>query len=449
MYSWRRPGIGNKLFTLTVKEVKELIRDPKILFGVIFMPLLIFPIMGSSISISQRSVEKAIITASFAVYNEDKSDSAKTLVEYLSVNNDIIDIKSSNLEGALLAFQETNASVLLFIREGYSKNITSGKKGNIKLFTNLESLTIAETGRTGVIDSQLRAYNVEFSKSRIDELLQQAGKLVEPEAVRNPISTSYASLIKGNVLEIHPQAIFGLLMSQSIMLPIMMMIMVMFAIQMAATSIAIEKEQKTLETLMTLPVSRLTIMSGKLTGSIVIAVAGAIAYMIGFGYYVNSAFGFAPELTSMNLGDAGLGLQPLGFILLGIAIFVTLVSGLALAISLAVFTDSVRSAQSLTGFLIIPVIIPAIILMFTEIEMLPEAVRWVLLVIPYTHSIVASKAVFLGNYLVVIQSIAYISAFTVAVLYMAARIFSTERVITGRISSLRLRNLLRSRNSNK
>jgi len=234
-------------------------------------------------------------------------------------------------------------------------------------------------------------------------------------------------------------------MSQSIMLPIMMMIMLMFAIQMAATSIALEKEQKTLETLMTLPVGRMTILTGKLAGSIVVAVAGAVSYMIGFGYYMNAAFGFAPEMTSMSLGEAGIGLQPLGYLLLGVAIFVTLVSGLALAISLAVFTDNVRSAQSLTGFLVIPVIIPAIILMFTDLSMLPPAVRWILLVIPYTHSIVASKAAFLGNYAAVAGSIAYISVFTVVVLYVAARIFSTERVITARIRSFSLRDLLRKR----
>ena len=223
------------------------------------------------------------------------------------------------------------------------------------------------------------------------------------------------------------------------------MIMVMFAIQMAATSIAIEKEQKTLETLMTLPVGRMTIMSGKLVGSILVAVVGAIAYMVGFGYYMNSAFGFAPEMTSMSLGDVELGLRPLGFLLLGITIFVTLVSGLALAISIAVFTDNVRSAQSLVGIIIIPVIIPAIILMFTDLEMLPTTIQWALLLIPYTHSIIASKASFLGNYLVVARSIVYITAFTVSVLYLAARIFSTERIITARIRSFSLRNLLRKR----
>jgi ABC-2 type transport system permease protein len=401
--------------------------------------------MGSAIGISQASVRKAISQASFAVYTEDRGATSMTLLRFLSEDNAVIQIEAPSLPGALLAFQGTNASAMLYIPDGHSKNASMGLKGHVKIYANLKSLTIAETSGVDVINSLVGFYNYRASLSKIGDILEATGESADPDAVRSPVSVSYASVIKGNVLEVHPQAIFGLIMSQSIMLPIMMMIMLTFAIQMAATSIAIEKEQKTLETLMTLPVSRMTILTGKLTGSVVVAVTGAVAYMIGFSYYMNSALGFAPELTSMTLVDTGLGLQPLGYVLLGAATFVTLVSGLALAISLAVFTDSVRSAQSLTGFLVVPVIIPAIILMFTDLKMLPETVRWVLLLIPYTHSIVASKAAFLGNYSAVAWSIAYITAFTVAVLYIAAQIFSTERIITARFRSFSLRDLLRKR----
>jgi ABC-2 type transport system permease protein len=437
--------MGNSLVNLVIKELKELIRDPKILIGIILMPLIIFPVMGSAINISRRSVEKVIISASFAVYDEDMGDAARALSDYLEASNDIIIITAPDLEEAIASFLDKDASVLLHIRDGYSENITGGEMGGVKLYANLKSLTIAETGQTDLIRQLLFIYNINVSNDKIRRLLAEAEERALPEAVRNPITVTYSSILKGKVLEVPPQEIFNLVMSQSIMLPVLVMVMVMFAIQMAATSIAIEKEQKTLETLMTLPVGRMTILSGKLVGSILVAIAGAIAYMIGFGFYMGSAFSFAPEMPSVSAGDVGVGLQPLGYLLVGIIIFVTLVSGLAMAISLAVFTDNVRSAQSLTGFLIIPVIIPAIILMFTDLEMLPRTVQWVLLLIPYTHSIVASKAAFLDKYIVVLRSIVYISGFTVVVLYLAARIFSTDRILTARIRFIRLRDLMRKR----
>jgi ABC-2 type transport system permease protein len=430
------------LKSLVVKEIKELIRDPKILIGVILMPIIMFPLMGSAINVSTSSVQRALITASFAIYNEDEGETTDVLLEYLYRNNTVINIEADGIQDALTKYQETNATTLLWIMEGYSENVSQGLKGELKVYANLKSLSIAETGSTDAIGSLLNIYAYFLSLANINSLLEQAGATGVASIIRSPLNIDYQSIIKGNVIDVAPSQIVQVIMSQSVMLPVMVMVMLMFAIQMAATSIAIEKEQKTLETLMTLPVSRLTILSGKLAGSIVVAVAGAIAYMIGFGYYMTSAFSFAPELTTMSTQDVSIGLQPLGMLLLGVNIFVTLVSGLALAISLATFTDNVRSAQSLTGFLTIPVILPAIILMFSDISMLPKGIQLVLLLIPYTHSIIASKAAFLGNYALVLRSIGYISAFTIVVLYIAARIFSTERIITSRFTTFDIKKLL-------
>jgi len=40
----------------------------------------------------------------------------------------------------------------------------------------------------------------------------------------------------------------------------------------------------------------------------------------------------------------------------------------------------------------------------------------------------------MGDYFTMLLSIAYISVFTIAVLYIAARIFTTEKIVTARIS---------------
>jgi len=432
------------LTSITLKEIKELVRDPKILFGVVLMPLLLFPVMGSAIQVSQQSVERAIVTSTFAVYTDDSGVVTSTMLDYLKTNRTVSVIQANSLNQALAQFQGTTSSTMIYIPSGFSDNVTTGVKGKMIIYGNIKNMNIAETQSTNVVGTLVNIYSYYYSIARIGSLLQAAGEVASPDAIRTPIAIDYQSIIKGNVLNISPDAIISVVMNQSIMLPIMIMVMVMFAIQMAATSIALEKEQKTLETLMTLPVGRLTILGGKLAGSIVIAVAGAIAYMIGFGYYMGSAMSFA-QLSTVNLGGAGIGIQPVGYVLLGINIFVTLVSALAMAISLAVFTDNVRSAQSLTGILVVPIILPAIILMFSDIDMLPQTFQWLMLAIPYTHSILASKAAFMGDYWIVLRSIAYISVFTIVVLYIAAKIFSTERIITARFTSRNLSDLFKKR----
>ncbi len=422
----------NNLWALIVKEVKELVRDPKILIGVILMPVLIFPVMGSAIQISQESVQRAVQGASFAIWTDDDGFVTDAMLNYLYTNNTVVPIIADNLEDALVFFTDTDSSAMVYIPQGYNDNITQGQQGRIKIYANLRSLNMAETQSTDLVTNLINIYNYYFSISKIQNLITTSGATGTAIGYRAPITLDYASILKGSVLEIAPSAIFNLVMSQSIMLPIMVMMMVMFAIQMAATSIALEKEQKTLETLMTLPVSRMTILGGKLSGSIAIAVAGSISYLIGFGSYMDSAFSFVPEAMSMNLSDVNLGITPFGFLLVGIVIFVTLVSALAMALSVAVFADNVRSAQSFTGVLVTPIMIPAMVLMFSDIEMLPPTLQYILLIIPYTHTIIATKAAFLGNYFIVLRSIFFISIWTVVVLYIAAKIFSTERIITAR-----------------
>ena len=424
----------NNLWALVVKEVKELVRDPKILIGVILMPVLIFPVMGSAIQISQESVQQAVRGASFAVWTDDDGFVTDALLSYLYHNNTVVPIEANSIEEALILFTSTDSASMVYIPHGYNENITLGRQGTLKVYANLRTLNMAETQSTDLVSNLINIYNYQFSVIKIQTLLTQSGAQGTALGFRNPITIDYSSILKGTVLDIPPSAIFTLVMSQSIMLPIMVMMMVMFAIQMAATSIALEKEQKTLETLMTLPVSRMTVLGGKLSGSIVIAIAGSISYLIGFGYYMNSAFSFVPAAMSMSLNEINIGITPFGFLLVGIVIFVTLVSALAMALSVAVFADNVRSAQSFTGVLITPIMIPALVLMFSDIEMLPTYLQYVLLLIPYTHSIIATKAAFLGNYFIVIRSIFFISIWTVAVLYVAAKIFSTERIITARFT---------------
>jgi ABC-2 type transport system permease protein len=427
------------LRTLILKELKELLRDPKVLIGMVLMPVLILPLMGGALDISQEAVAKELAHASIGVWDRDHSAASSTLIAFLrppNLNQTVIPISAANEVEAAANLLATNTTVLLEIPAGYGANISRGVRGLLHVFVAIKSMGLAESSKGSLAGQVIDTYGYYLSLQKIESLLEQANITgVNPTAVYSPLSVEYSSVIKGNIVDVPPQSILGVMLSQGIMLPLVSIMLLTFAMQIAATSIAVEKEEKTLETLMTLPVSRLTILTGKLAGSIIVAVAGAVAYIIGFGYYMNSAFGFAgSEAFNMNLSSLGLALNLQGLVLLGITIFVTLVSGLALALSIAVFTDSVRSAQSLVGVIYLPAMIPMIVLMFVDIQMLPLPFQIVLYAVPYTHTILASQAIFMGNYSTVFTSILYISLFTVIVLYVAAKIFTSERVITARIS---------------
>ena len=209
----------NNLWALVVKEVKELVRDPKILIGVILMPVIIFPVIGSAMQISQESVQRAIMGASFAVWTDDDGFVTDALLNYLYKNNTVVPIQAPSLEEALISFTSTDSSALVYIPRGYNENISLGIQGNLKVYANLRNLNMAETSSTDVVTSLINIYNYYFSISKIQLLMTEAGAQGTPQGYRSPITISYASILKGTVLEIAPSAIFTLVMSQSIMLP--------------------------------------------------------------------------------------------------------------------------------------------------------------------------------------------------------------------------------------
>jgi len=85
------------------------------------------------------------------------------------------------------------------------------------------------------------------------------------------------------------------------------------------------------------------------------------------------------------------------------------------------------------GYFYVVLFVPMIFLMYTDVSMLPLALRLVLLAIPYTHPMLAARASFTGDYTTAILGIVYVTAFTVVVLYIAAKIFTTEKILTMRL----------------
>jgi ABC-2 type transport system permease protein len=272
--------------------------------------------------------------------------------------------------------------------------------------------------------------------SMIDAVVEGFNRQMAPDV----LYASKSSIIKGEIKEgVDPRTLSTLMLSQAIAMPITIMILLTYSMQIAATSVAMEKEEKTLETLLTLPMDRFAILMGKLSGSILVAGIGAVTYMIGFNYYMGSFSGFGTAGSGLDLASLGLAPSLLGYLLLGVSLFVTLLSALALAVILSAFAEDVRGAQSLVGYIYPFLFIPAILLMYVDVNTLPLAVKIALYAIPYSHPIIASKAVTMGDYWTAGFGIIYVTTFTLVIMYLASRLFATEKILTMKLKFRGLR----------
>ena len=418
------------LLNIIIKEVKELVRDPKILLGMIVVPLVMFPLMGFAIQTSVETAEQSIGETSIALMDQDQGAVAASLENYLAVFNfTITRLDDMSLDQALSQVQDSNITNLVIIPSGFSQNITQGKTADLTVYTPFRGGGgITGTAQSSTMNSLIYSFENAIVNQRIKDGFPESNST----EILNPIAMTEKSIVKGKSANVSPDVLFGIMISQSTIMPVGMMTLLIFAMQLAATAVASEKEEKTLETLLTLPINRTIILAGKLTGSIIVAVVGALAYLIGFSYYMTSFTGMIPT-GSVDLAAIGLAPTIESYTILGISLFMALLSALALAISLSVFAEDVRGAQALVGPLSILFIFPMIFTMFTDITALPFPISTILMAIPFTHPMLAANVSFTGNYIGAIGGIIYMAIFTVVVLYIASRLFGTEKILTAKL----------------
>ncbi|MCX8181812.1 MAG: ABC transporter permease [Candidatus Methanomethyliaceae archaeon] len=420
---------------LVIKEVKDLLRDPKILIGMILFPALILPLMGAAINISTGSlVEKSSGPLTVYVLDEDGGTVAQRILGFLQDNNVEIRLVRGSYEEAIK--NVAGGGVLMVLPEGLSQKIESGARGEIMIYYGFKEFSILESLNAQRMSGLLGGFENILVRGLISENVPGAN----PDSILNPLLVNEKSVIKGVAQPISPYVLTNIVRMQGLMGPLVIMIVLILAMQVAATSIAIEKEAKTLETLLTIPVSRLNILFGKLVGSVTIALLATIANVFAFTYYVSSITSqVTSSIGNLDLASVGLIPPPEGYFLLGLTLFGALVSALALALTLGTLAQDVRGAQSIIGIVIVPIFLPTIFLMMGDMQTLPFSIQMVLYAIPFTYPVLASQSLITGNYAPILAGLVYMAFFTLFTLYLAAKVFTTEKVMTGRFSFKRRR----------
>ncbi|MDO9537343.1 MAG: ABC transporter permease [Thermoplasmata archaeon] len=422
--------MASALAKIIKKEVLEMIRDPRLLLGMIIVPVLIFPLMGTAMSASVSSIEDSVSRINLGVVNMDNGNRSEALVSHLvshGVNESYYNVNDLNL---MLNGTVYPTDLFMVIQANFTNAIESNGSALVILYTPLETYSIAESLPSDVIAS----YVNEYQETILDERIAGSFPGLDTTEVKNPVYVGSLSVIDGGVVSNSPSEITNQMMTQTLMIPMVLMILLIMAAQLAATSVAMEKEEKTLETLLTTPVPRSTILFGKIAGVVVISAIAVVAYMLGFSYYISSMSSLASDGSSLDLAAIGLAPSPIGIVILLVTLFLSLVSALSLSVLVASFTEDVRSAQALLGVIYVPIFIPALILMFLDISQLPGIAQGFILAIPFTYPVLAAKAMYTGEFTIILFGIVYQIIFTGVIIYIASWFFSSEKILTARLN---------------
>jgi ABC-2 type transport system permease protein len=406
--------IGN----IIKKEFKELFTIGTLIPLVVIS--IVFGLVGQSIgNIGETMEEKPVI----GIVDMDDGAFSDIAMSVLTGRAEIIYDGGDTKEG-LEEVREENGVALLVIPENFSQNIDANHPGEIEIYWIMKGAGIMDSISSGVVEGLIQAVNQEIST----KLIQQ-GSSSDPALVLAPTQRVETTFFKGKeITGLSANQLGNVLSSQSIVIPIVIMMLIIMSGSSVISSMGMEKENKTLETLLTMPVRRSHVVIGKMIGSALVGMIMAAIYMIGFSRYMSSF-----QISDINLADFGLALSMQDYLLVGVSLFIALLAGLSLCIVLGTFAKDYRSAQTLIFPITALAMISVFITMFKDFDTIPAVLRILVFAIPFSHPMMAMRALVMDNYSLVIGGIAYTAVFTVIMVAVAVRIFNSDRLLTGSI----------------
>ncbi len=410
--------------TLLIKEIRDML-TPQLVISLMFMMGLFYLIGG----ISRKEAERAAGKQKISVYDLDNSAFSQQLLGGLqTMNFQVEKVNAADKAEAIDTARAGDTNLLVIIPGGFGESVTKFEAREIETYTFMRNFSIMGTRSSGILRGVIAAINGYLS----DDFLKKKIPEFDPQNVKNPIKSKDFIIIKSRMSEGSAQMIAGFVASQSVIIPVILMMILIYSSQMVISAIAMEKQNKTLETLLTVPISRATIVSAKMLAAGLAGLLSAAIYMVGFRSYMGGVMGdlAAAPGVSQVVRKLGLAFDAKAFLILGVSLFFAILCALALATILGVLAEDFRSAQSLIMPMIFLVMIPYFISMFADIKTLSLPVKILLLAIPFSHPFLATQNIFLENYQGVLLGILYMAVFFAVMVVIAARIFSTDRVLT-------------------
>lgn len=446
-----------KFGNLLKKELGELITKQAIISMVFVLVLFVF--MGQ---IMGRSMKEGLDTSTLNICIKDDSDFTKNVIDRIKADEttelNIVDIRSDNYYDEL---ERLDLKYVVIIPEGYGDTIVNEKKPGQLIFASKVSLGFS-AAMSSISSSDAVSTIVDHSA---DEAMESIYGLTAEDValITSPADTVEFSAANGKSVEIPAAAVSSIVMMESMIAPFAIFFLLLLASQMIMTAISTEKIDKTLETLLSTPVSRMTVLTAKMVAAIISALLNAVFMIVGFGIYMVSIMGSAingatngsaniSDIAGMtNVPDTGAltealstadAISQLGFslsgmdiLLFGLQLFLTLAIGLSISLILGAAATDVKSVQTLVMPIMIAVMIPFFVTMFMDFGEMPVAAKVIMFLIPFTHSYIALTNLLSGDMIMYWGGLAYQIVFFAVCMFLAVRMFTSDKLFTMSFSS--------------
>lgn len=436
-----------KFINLLKKELSELV-NKQMIFSLIFT-VAIFFIMGNVMESATSEIIEEAKSNKLSICNMDDSPLAEEMIESFKESGSKVNLVTIEGDDFASVFKEQKKlKGFVVIPKGFGEAVEKGEKPEVFSVSKVQGAA-AFSNMTSGPENTLSSVTLFVSQKLADQKGVSKEQLM---TIEDPLKVTEHTVVADKSAQVSMGSIMTKLMMQNMVLPIIVVLLIMMTSQSLISSISNEKIDKTLETLLSTPVSRGSVITAKMLAAAIVALLNAGVMMVGFTSYTTGMMGsMASDITSslpqdaaesakgaisgiMSSGDAlkqlGLQLGAFDYVLIGVQLFITIMICLALSIILGALVNDSKSAQTMLLPIVMMVMIPWMITMFTDVSTLPTAAKYIIYAIPFTHTFTAMPNLMFGNTAAFWLGLGYQIIIFAVVMFFALKLFKSDKILT-------------------
>lgn len=414
-----------KFSILLRKELKEMLSVTTI--ATMFLMVFVLIFAGKAMSKAVDEVKKD--ANSINICDQDNTPFTKNMLDVMSKMEDInvnkVDIQSDDFTKEL---KDSDYKNVVIIPKGFTEQVEKREVATVKFAQKMTSIATFSNISTGSqIALQMLQKGIKttiYSKENLDEnTIKQ---------LDDPIKLEEYTVISDKQDQVASSTVSSIMQSQSMLIPIIMFLLIMYSSQMIMGAISTEKLDKTLETLLSSPVSRLSVISAKMLSAAIVAALQAAVYMLGMNKMMEGITGGMANDKNYEeiLKNLGLTMSVGDYILVGAQMFMTILIVLSISIILGALAKDAKSAQTLQLPIMLLAMVPYFVTMFIDVKSASPVIKYVTMAIPFTHSFIANQNVMFGDYTTYFIGLGYQFVLLCICMFLALRIFMSDMIFT-------------------
>lgn len=397
------------------------------------MVISVIVLVAAGQAMSGAMSENSETAADITICDKDNTEFTKNVISALKATVKeqggevrLVEINSDNYSEELKKLDENS---VVIIPQGFTDQVTANEKAKVQFVQRMTSLAAMSNLNTGsatalaVIEQAVKSTIYQTIDISADQITQ----------LEDPIELDETTVIGNKSDNVSSSMLLSLCSAQSMVVPIIMFVLIMFSSQMILSAISTEKIDKTLETLLSAPVSRLSVLTSKMLAAGVVAALQAIVYMFGMSKMTGSLTAGISADTSVYenaMQNLGLTMNIGQYVLVGIQMFLSILIALSISLVLGALAKDAKSAQTLLLPITLAAMIPYMLSMVVDIKTVSPVLRYLVYAIPFTHTFMASENVMFGNYPLYLGGLIYQLILLVICMTIALKVFMSDRIFT-------------------